>query len=135
MTPFRRLASFVIVGGTAAAVHFGVVVALVETKLAAPLVANVAGWLVAFVVSFAGQHRLTFGDRGAPVLQAAPRFFAISALGFAANEAAYAATLHWSGLRYDVALAVVLVAVAGMTYLLSSRWAFRRKPPASAPSP
>lgn len=136
MTPFRRIASFILVGATAAAVHFAVVVALVETTGAHPLLANVGGWLVAFLVSFAGQHRLTFGDRRAPVLQAAPRFFAISAAGFAANEAAYAATLRLSGLRYDVALAVVLVAVAVMTYLLSSRWAFRRSPrqaPESSP--
>ena len=75
------------------AVHFGMVVLLVEHVGATPLAANVVGWLVAFVVSFAGQHRLTFADRSAPLLQAAPRFFAISAGGFATNEAAYALLL------------------------------------------
>ena len=136
MIPIRRLASFILVGATAAAVHFAVVKALVETTGVHPLLANVGGWLVAFVVSFAGQHRLTFADRRAPVLQAAPRFFAISAAGFAANEVMYAVTLRLSGLRYDVALALVLVAVAVMTDLLSSRWAFRRRTgPPPAPSP
>lgn len=136
MTSWRRLASFVAVGSTAAAVHFGVVVLAVESRAATPLAANVVGWLVAFVVSFAGQHRLTFGDRSAPMLRAVRRFFAISAAGFAVNEAAYAVLLHVSAIRYDVALALVLVGVAVMTYVLSSRWAFLRNPgPPPEPSP
>lgn len=136
MTSWRRLARFVAVGCAAAAVHFGVVVLLVEGGVAVPLVANVAGWLVAFVVSFAGQHRWTFGDRSAPVLRAARRFFAISAAGFGTNEAAYAFVLHVSAIRYDLALGLVLVGVAVMTYVLSSRWAFlRSSAPPPAPSP
>lgn len=125
-----RLAWFVAVGCTAAAVHFGVVVLLVEALGWAPLVANVAGWLVAFIVSFCGQWLLTFRGRATPWLHALPRFFLISLLGFLANEASYAVLLHFSAMRYDVLLALVLVAVAVMTYLLSSRWAFRHRPPA-----
>jgi putative flippase GtrA len=122
-----RLAWFVAVGCAAAAVHFGIVVLLVERFAWAPLAANVAGWLVAFIVSFCGQSLLTFRDRGAPASHALPRFFVISLLGFLANEASYALLLRWSALRYDALLALVLVGVAIMTYLLSSRWAFRRK--------
>jgi putative flippase GtrA len=115
---------FIAVGCAAAAVHLAVVVLLVSGPGLRPLVANVLGWLVAFLVSFGGHWQLTFHGRGAPVWRAARRFFGISAAGFAANEAAYAALLHWSGVRYDVGLAMVLVAVAVVTYLLSSRWAF-----------
>ena len=53
-------------------------------------------------------------------------FFALSAAGFTINEAVYALLLHWSGLRYDLVLAGVLVAVAGGTYVLSRHWAFKR---------
>lgn len=123
-----RIASFVAVGCAAAAVHFGVVVVLVEHSHLPPLAANVAGWAVAFVVSFLGQGLVTCRSRRAPLLQALPRFFAVSLAGFAANEAAYALLLHATGVRYDVLLAGVLLAVAVMTYLLSSRWAFRRSP-------
>jgi putative flippase GtrA len=118
------MAWFVAVGCAAAAVHLLVVVMLVGGLGWRPLLANVLGWLVAFVVSFAGHWQLTFHGRGAPLWQAARRFFGISAAGFAANEIAYAALLRWSGLRYDVGLAMVLVGVAVVTYLLSSRWAF-----------
>jgi putative flippase GtrA len=120
----RRRAWFIVVGCGAAAVHWSVVVALVGRAGWHPLVANVLGWLVAFGVSFAGHHRLTFRGHGAPAHAAGLRFFVLSAGGFAINEAAYALLLHTAGLRYDVVLAVVLGAVALLTYWLSSHWAF-----------
>lgn len=110
----------------AAAVHWGVVVGLVSQRGWRPLAANVLGWLVAFVVSFSGHHRLTFRDRQAPFSASVGRFFIVSAGGFCVNEAAYALLLNWSGLRYDLVLAVVLVAVAVFTYLLSRHWVFLR---------
>jgi putative flippase GtrA len=126
MARMKRIAFFVAVGCAAAAVHFGIVVLLVELLRAPPLAANVAGWLVAFIVSFLGQWQLTFASRGTPWRHALPRYFLLSLAGFAANEAGYAALLHFTALPYDVALAAVLLAVAVMTYLLGSRWVFRR---------
>ena len=135
MRPTRRHGSaharaqvgwFIVVGCCAAAVHLGIVILLVTIAGVPPLAANIGGWLVAFAVSFAGHHRLSFRRHGAPVRAAAGRFFVISAAGFAVNEVAYAALLRWSGLRYDLSLAVVLVAVAAATYWSSRHWAFPR---------
>lgn len=123
-----RMAFFIAVGCTAAAVHLGIVILLVSHLAWVPLVANVAGWLVAFFVSFTGHRLLTFRSNAAPVGRAMRRFFGVSLSGFAANELTYAAFLHLSGLRYDLLLAMVLVLVAVMTYLLSSRWAFLGSP-------
>ena len=125
MSTFVKLAWFVAVGCTAAAVHFGVVVGLVSGLGLQPLVANILGWLVAFVVSFLGQWQLTFRAHGAPWLRALRRFFVLSLTGFVINETAYAVLLRFTPFRYDVLLAIVLVGVAVMTYLLGSRWAFR----------
>lgn len=126
MAAVKRIAFFVAVGCAAAAVHFGVVVLLVEWLRWPPLAANVAGWLLAFLVSFLGQWRLTFASRGTPWRHALPRYFLLSLGGFAANEGAYAVLLHLTPLPYQVALGIVLLAVAVMTYLLGSRWVFRR---------
>ena len=123
----RRIAQFVLVGSLSAAVHFGVVVALVQWASWAPLVANLAGWLVAFGVSFTGHQRLTFQDHGAPTGRALWRFFLISAAGFGLNEGLYALALHVGGLDYRPALFVVLLAVAVATYLFSRAWAFARR--------
>ncbi|MFC4297169.1 MAG: GtrA family protein [Castellaniella sp.] len=126
---FKKLAAqigwFVIVGCAAAATHWAVAVACVAWGGLAPLIANVIGWLVAFGVSFAGHYRLTFRHQHAPLRRAAVRFFLVSALGFAVNEAAYATLLRLTAIRYDVLLALVLIGIAGMTFILGRYWAFR----------
>ena len=122
-----QLVWFIVVGCSAAAVHWAAVVILVSLAQVPPLLANIGGWLIAFSVSFLGHYHLTFKQQQAPLVQAARRFLAVSALGFALNEAAYAWLLYATPWRYDLVLAVVLVGVAVLTFLLSRRWAFRRK--------
>lgn len=122
----RRIAWFVFVGCMAAAVHLTTVVALVSGFGWRPLVANVVAWLLAFCVSFSGHWHLTFPRSGAPLVRAVTRFFVISLAGFVVNESMYAVLLHLTGTQwYAVVLFFVLLAVAVITYLLSSRWAFR----------
>jgi putative flippase GtrA len=116
---------FILVGSAAALVHFLTVVLVVERLTLAPLVANVIGWLCAFGVSFGGHYFLTFSDHGAPFARSAGRFFLLSAAGFVVNESSYAILLRFSPYPYYFLLAVILVAVAVFTYLLSRRWAFR----------
>ena len=122
----RRLGWFILVGLGATAIHFFSVVGLVRLAGMQPVHANVVGWLLAFMFSFLGHYHKTFRDSNAPMGRAALRFFAISAMGFACNQAAYVLLLRFSGLRYDAALALVLAAIAVMTYLLGRRWAFAR---------
>jgi putative flippase GtrA len=121
----RQLVWFVLVGCVASATHWLTVVVLVSWVSAPPLLANIGGWLSAFGVSFWGHYLLTFRHLNAPLLRAALRFFGVSALGFAVNEAAYAWLLHATTLRYDILLAAVLIAVAFMTFVLGRFWAFR----------
>ncbi|WP_431047880.1 GtrA family protein [Roseateles sp. L2-2] len=120
----RRIPRFIAVGAAAALVHWGVVTAIVQTVHWHPLVANVLGWIVALQVSFFGHHRMTFEGHGVPLWRSASRFSAISAGGFVINELAYAAMLRWTDQSYQVSLVIVLLGVAVLTYLLSSRWAF-----------
>ena len=124
----HRVVRFIAVGCMAAAVHLGVVVLLVSGLGWPPLVANVLGWLTAFGFSLTGHRLLTFRSRRPPLWRAARRFFAVSAAGFCVNEVAYAVLLRFGGWRYDIVLAFILVAVAVITYLVSSRWAFLGNP-------
>ena len=119
-----RWAVFIGVGSAAAAVHLATVKGLVEAAGWPPLAGNICGWLLAFGVSFTGHQRLTFAEQGAPQSRALRRFFIVSALGFVANEAAYAALLAYTRLPYDAALVLVLLGVAVLTYLSSRHWAF-----------
>ncbi|MEP6790901.1 MAG: GtrA family protein [Ramlibacter sp.] len=122
-----RIVWFLLVGTAAAAVHWCVVMLLVRHGEWPPLVANVAGWLVAFFVSFGGHQTRTFRDHGTSLGLSLSRFFAVSAGGFALNEAGYWALMRWGAVRYDTGLAAILLANACITYLLSRHWVFRRK--------
>lgn len=115
---------FGLVGATAAAVHMALVWLLVSQWQMAALAANVLGFVLAFGVSFVGHHRLSFAAQRASARQALPRFALVALLGFGVNELLYALLLR-AGLEYRLALFLVLLAVALMTWALSRFWAFR----------
>lgn len=123
------VAWFVGVGAAATLVHFGSVVALVSLADWRPLGANVVAWCIAFVVSFSGHWRLSFGAQQAPLRRAAVRFVAVSAAGFGVNQLSYALLLQHAGWGYMTALGVVLAGVACLTYVVSRNWAFRSRLP------
>jgi len=122
----RQLSWFIIVGCAAAATHWLVAVGCVRGLDLQPLWANVAGWAVAFVVSFSGHFLLTFRHQAGAWHEAARRFFFVSAGGFVINELSYAWLLHHTEVRYDILLGAVLVGIAVLTFLVSRLWAFRR---------
>ncbi|MGE8590597.1 MAG: GtrA family protein [Alcaligenes sp.] len=122
----RQIILFILVGTLAAITHWGIVVAVVQALGTPALLANLFGWLVAFLVSFSGHYWLTFRQQQARLLPALGRFFMVSAAGFAVNEASYAALLQYSGLRYDILLGLILIALAVLTFLAGRLWAFRR---------
>lgn len=125
-----RIARFGIVGLTAAAVHYWVVIALVELLHIDPLQANVGGFFVAFWVSYFGHRHWTFSDTVATHTDGKHssflRFLLVALLGFCMNELLFYLLLRYAGWPYYFALAVVVFTVAVMTYVLSRLWAFRQ---------
>ena len=104
--------------------------ALALTLGLAPLAANVLGWMIAFGVSFSGHRHWTFAaTSGLDTAQSFWRFGLVSLGGFVLNELSYAAVLHLGGLRYDLALGLVLVGLAVVTFAVSRAWAFRPAAP------
>lgn len=123
---------FLLVGATAAAVHFAVLTLAVEYGGIAPLAANVIAFAVAFCVSFAGHYRLTFRANGAHWRNSVLRWLAVSLAGFAANQALFALGLRVFGAAYYQALwFAVTVAVTIFSFIAGKCWAFRH--PADSP--
>ena len=90
---------FVLVGASAALTHmavFAVVVFLAPTLW--PEIANVAGFLVAFLVSFVGHRLLSFQDAGTGLMQSFLRFAATAVAGFVTNEAVFIVLFRVLGL-------------------------------------
>jgi len=118
---------FVLVGASAALTHmaaFAFVVFLVPTLW--PEIANVAGFLVAFFVSFVGHRRLSFQDAGTSLMQSFVRFAATAVAGFVTNEAVFIALFRVLQLPTWMALMSGIVMSAVQTFVLSRFWAFKR---------
>lgn len=118
-----QLARFGVVGVSAMAVHWLVVRLLVPAGLA-PLLANVLGFAISFNVSYFGHRSWTF-DTDADHRSTFWRFLSVALTSFALNESMYFLLLRFTALNYQVALGIVLLAVAALTFVLSKTWAFR----------
>ncbi|QND86659.1 GtrA family protein [Chromobacterium vaccinii] len=124
----KQLFWFGVVGVSAMLLHFALVTLVLVPLGVPPLVANVLGFLGAFQLSYWGHRRFTFAAGHVPHRQALPRFFGVSCLSFCVNEAMYFALLRYAPLDYRVSLAIVLFAVAALTFLLGKLWAFASAP-------
>ncbi|WP_440028783.1 GtrA family protein [Chromobacterium amazonense] len=124
----RQLFWFGVVGVSAMLLHFALVTLALVPLGVAPLVANVLGFLGAFQISYWGHRRFTFEAGHVPHRQALPRFFSVSCLSFCVNEALYFLLLRYAPLDYRASLAIVLFAVAVLTFALGKLWAFAAAP-------
>ncbi len=122
MSP-RRQVTFVAVGAAAAAVHYSVAIALLTVREATPQLANFAGWLLAFTVSYAGQALLTFGQQRL-AWRTFWRFLATAVSAFALNAGCYAVLLANSTADPRLLLVIAILIAATYTYFLSQSWAF-----------
>ena len=120
----RQLLIFGIVGTAAFLTHFATVIAIVPLGLV-PLAANVIGFLGAVGVSYYGHSSWTFPTRGdRNRLRSLHRFLRVAVFAFLANEALFWILLRRTDLSYQLALIIVLAAVAAGTLLVSKYWAF-----------
>jgi putative flippase GtrA len=119
-----RLLRFGLAGATAALVHLCLVVGLVERLACPPLRANALGFAGAFLVSSTGQRYFTFADCPNPHRQALTRHLAVALGGWLLNQVLFALLLATTSLPYPLALALVLMVVAGLSFLLARRWVF-----------
>lgn len=115
---------FGVVGLSAAFVHFGVVVLLVQNFKLTPLNANIFGFLIASQVSYWGHRIWTFAARDTLHSVAFPRTLLVQILNFAANQTLFYIflTLH---LPYTIALIVVLTVLPVFTFISNKFWVFR----------
>jgi putative flippase GtrA len=127
--PFRRLLArhrafivFGLIGVVNTLLHSGAVILLVETGLAGPVAANVAGFALANTCSFFANSRFTFNQP--PSWNRYRKFLAVSMLSLALTVAlsALAEALRW---HYLVGLLLVLLCGPVLTFALHKAVTFR----------
>lgn len=145
-TSFQAL-WFLVVGASAALVHFLVLISIVNFTTVTPAWANVGAFLIAFVVSFFGHFYLTFkqseqlieknwhtsssienhtkSDKNRYISTLA-KWFGSSAAGFIANQSLFVLGLNWFGEQYYILIWLIVTGVITvMTFVLGKFWAFK----------
>ena len=115
---------FVVAGGIATAVHYSVLVALVEL-LAFPAAPSAGiGTLCGAVVSYVLNRQMAFAGSSAGHTQALPRFVAIAVLGAFLNGALVWLGVNMLGWHYLLAQLLATLLVMGLTFQLHRVWTF-----------
>ena len=115
------------VGLAATAVHALAFVALIELAASPPLLANLAAFALAVLVSFGGHRHWTFRSAAGrrPARRAAlARFVLVALLGLGLNSLAVYLIADRLELSYWYALAVMVTAVPLIIFVISKHWVF-----------
>ncbi|WP_150524073.1 GtrA family protein [Roseibium sediminis] len=124
---------FALVGIAATLTHSVVALVALQSSLFGAYGSNILGFVIAFVVSFAGHHFWSFkaqGHHGTAGRRMA-RFLVIAVLGFLANNVVLTAWLQFTNWPDSVGLIFSIAIVPGLSFLGSRFWAFSDPTPSS----
>jgi putative flippase GtrA len=121
MTPqFLRYAG---AGAVGTALHYAILVGLVQLARLDAVVASTAGAVAGALVNYALNHRYTFAS-GRAHREALPRFALVALLGIALNALVMTAVLVLAGPHYLVAQVAATAAVLAAGFLANRAWTF-----------
>ncbi|EKD69845.1 MAG: hypothetical protein ACD_46C00718G0007 [uncultured bacterium] len=115
---------FLVVGTTAAAVHFCLVVTLVQLKHLAPLIANFFAFLISFQVSYWGNRLWTFDGTTALHRVTFPKLLCVQIISFILGESLFYYLLLLP-IPYQLALLIVLATMPFFTFTCNKLWVFK----------
>ncbi len=120
----RQASAFAGVGVLAAVVHYGLLVALVESGAAGPVPATLAGYVGGGLLSYALNRRHTYRS-ARPHREAGWRFALVAAVGFCLTGLAMHALTRRLGLPYLPAQLLTTGLVLVWSFAAHKWWTFR----------
>lgn len=115
---------YIVAGGIATAVHYAVLIALVESSVLAAAPSAAIGTLCGAWVSYLLNRRTTFAANRVKHLHAVPRFMAVALLGALLNGLVVWVGVNALAWHYLAAQALATVVVMGLTFRLHRLWTF-----------
>lgn len=111
-------------GSIATAIHYGVLILLVQVFGVSPTLASTTGFLTSVIANYALNYRLTFNS-DKPHLEAAGKFLIVSSVGLLGN----AAIMHFGTVVMSWPYLAVQVGASGVilfwNFFGNYRWSFR----------
>lgn len=120
----RQVSAFAGVGLLAAVVHYGLLIALVETGAAGPVPATLAGYVGGGLLSYALNRRHTYRSQR-PHAEAGWRFAAVAGVGFLLTGAAMHVLTGAPGMPYLAAQLLTTGLVLVWSFAAHKWWTFR----------
>jgi putative flippase GtrA len=117
------LARYIAAGSIAVAVHYLVLVLLVEGSAIDPTLASSSGFAVGVVVNYYIQYHWTFRSTG-PHGKRFPIFVAAALAMLGLNAVLFWGLHEHAGMNYLVAQAVAILAVFSVNFVINSRYTF-----------
>ncbi len=117
-------ARYTLAGGIATAVHYAVLLALVEVVHLPPALGAGLGALCGAAVAYVGNRRFTFSDTTAGHSRAVPRFLLVALVGAGLNGLIVWVGNNVLGWHYLLAQALATLLVLFLTYRLNRHWTF-----------
>jgi putative flippase GtrA len=122
---------FASVGATATAVHVVLFVVLIELLQSSAVMANLAAFGAALLLSFVGHCRWTFRYRGQR-RSALGRFAIVAVFGLGLNSTIAYGIADRLGWHYACAIALMVTVTPVALFLMSRFWAFAERGPRAA---
>lgn len=114
---------FLLVGGSATAIQYVILIALHRGLGVAATLASAIGFVLSAIYNFLVSYHYTF--RGStPLLAALPRYALVIAIGLAINTAIFDVAMHVFGLPYLLAQVVATVVVLIWNFSLARAFVF-----------
>lgn len=127
MKPFERFLRFAGVGAIATAIHYAVLLLLVEAGNVPAVAASSLGFACGAAFSYLANHRWTFARR-ADHSSAAVRYVGMLGVGFALNAAVVWLLHNVLGLWYVAAQVFSTALGLFVNYVIASRWVYVQRP-------
>ena len=119
----RQLGTYASVGAVATAVHYAILIGLVEAAGAVPVPATLCGYVAGGVVAYRLNRRHTFASERAHA-EAGWRFALVAFAGFCLTFALMSRFVDRLGAPYLPAQAATTVLAMFMTFALNRAWTF-----------
>lgn len=120
----KQFVVFAAVGAIGTLSHYCVLIVLVQLLGVNPVVASGTGFAVGALVNYLLNYRVTFRS-ARPHQEAAPRFFAIAAVGMLANTVIMALGTKVFAIQYLLAQIIATGMVLGLNFVANRLWTFR----------
>jgi putative flippase GtrA len=121
----QQFLTFALIGAVGTAVHYAMLVALIEAWGVNATLATTVGFACGAAVNYTLNRRFTFASERSH--QAAlPQFLAVAALGAALNYAVFEALTDWPSVHYLVAQAIATGLVLVWNFVANRYWTFAK---------